>query len=160
RARRDDDRRAVVVDLDPLDAPLADERLDVRPHLTPPAPEAAVLGDPRLGGPAPSLHRAQPAPPVELAVRRPPRGQRRARDHALGQLVQALEALAAGDRDLARGEQVLERALRGLPAPHGSAPALERARRQRSLVPQPPEHVALDGTALRGALAAPPVAVA
>ena len=44
-ARRDDDRRAAVVDLDPLDEPVGDERVDVRAQLLHPASEAAVLGD-------------------------------------------------------------------------------------------------------------------
>ena len=45
------------------------------------------------------------------------------RDHALGQVVDALEALPSRDRELAGGEEVLERALLRLPAPHRLAAA-------------------------------------
>ena len=81
-------------------------------------------------------------------------------DHPLGQVVQALEALAACDRELARGEEVLERALLGLPAPHRAALALERAHRQRPLLGDAREHAALDLAPFRRALPAPPVVVA
>src|SRR5262249_54544427 len=136
------------------------EGVDVRAHLAAAAAEAAVLGDPALRERAAALDRAEREAPVELVRRRRRRLERVPRDHALGQLVQPLEALPAGDRDLAGGEQVLERALRRLPAPHRPAPALERARRERALVADPREHVALDGAALGRALATPPVVVA
>ena len=88
---------------------------------------------PRLGERAAALDGAQRVAAAELVERRRRRVERGARDDALGQVVQPLEALPPGDRELARGEEMLERALLGLPAPHRLAPPLERAHRQRAL---------------------------
>src|SRR5215203_5203542 len=63
-------------------------------------------------------------PPHLLFVRREgvfPIWQR-VRQHALAQVVDAVEVLAAGDHELPRGEQVLQRPLLGLPLPPASAP--------------------------------------
>ncbi len=56
-AGRDDDRRPAVVDLDALERPVGDERVDVRPDRARAAVEAAVLGDPGLGQRAAALRR-------------------------------------------------------------------------------------------------------
>ena len=76
-----------------------------------------------------------------------------------GQVVDALEAVASGDGELAGGEEMLERALRRLPAPHRAriALALERTRGQRAALADRVEHVLLRLAVL--ALAAPPVRI-
>src|SRR5579862_402168 len=160
RSGGDDDRWAAIVDLDAPDEAVAHERLDVRPDFARAAADAAVLGDPGFRQRAPRVHRAQREAATELGARRRRRVEVALRDHALGQLVQALEALPAGDRHLAGREQVLECALRGLPAPHRLAAALERTRRKWSLGRDAREHLALDGAKLRAPLASPPVPVA
>src|SRR5262249_4598441 len=147
-------------DRDAPDEALALERVHVRAHLACPAAKAAVLGDAGLRQRTAALDRAERETAVELVARRCRRLEKCARNHTLRQLVQALEPLPARDGDLARGEEVLERAFGGLPAPHRPAPSLERARRECSLVADPRDHLLLDGPELGAALAAPPVAVA
>src|SRR5262249_28780994 len=81
-------------------------------------------------------------------------------DHALRQVVETLEALPAGDRELTGGEEVLERALLRLPPPHRPAPPLERAHGQRTLLADARQHALLDLPPFHGSLAPPPVVVA
>src|SRR5207244_12979306 len=89
-----------------------------RPHAARAAGEPAVVGDAGLRDRTPGAYGPQRESLPELILRRSRRVQVFAWDHALGQVVEPLEAVATRDDDVARGEQVLERALRGLPVPH------------------------------------------
>src|SRR3954454_3675452 len=127
RVRHDEDRRAAVVELDAAQAALAYERLDVRPDALRAAGEAAVLGDPGPGQRAAAFDGPQRIGAAKLVLGRDRRAEVAVRDHPLRKVVEALEALSPCDRELAGREQVLERALLRLPAPHRAAAALERA---------------------------------
>ena len=121
----------------------------------------AILADPaseRNG--ATALHGAKRIPAAKLRLRGHGCAEVAVGDHALGQVVESLEALSAGDRQLARCEEVLERALLRLPTPHRPALALECAHRQRTFLGDAREHAPLHLPALRRAFAAPPVVVA
>ena len=120
-----------------------------------------MLGDPGLGQRTAALHRSQRVAAPELLLRRHRRLQLLARDHPLGQVVQPLEAVAAGDHHLACGEQVLEDPLLRLPVPHAAASAapLEVPGRQRAVGSQRVEHALLHLRVVV-VLPAPPVLLA
>ena len=62
------------------------------------------------------------------------------RDHALGEVVHALEAAPLVDRDVARRPERLEHPLRGRPLPVALAGAAERPRRERALLGDRRQH--------------------
>ena len=119
-----------------------------------------MLGDPAGGERAAALDRAERVRAAKRLFGEDGGAEMTVGDHALGQVVQTLEALPARDRELAGGEEMLERALLRLPAPHRAALALERAHRQRPLLGDARDHAALDLAAFGRALPAPPVVVA
>ncbi len=153
------DGRAAVVHLDPLDEPVGDERIDVRADHLHAAREPAMLDDPGLGQRAASLHGPKRVTAAELFLGRSRCLESLARDHAFRQVVDALESLPARNRDLACGEEVLERALRGLPVPHRLAAPLERADRKRTFVAESRQYLTLDGPAFLCPLPSPPVVI-
>src|SRR6188472_2021525 len=118
RAGRDEDGRAAVLDGVPFECSLVDERVNDGSHARSSAPEAPVLDD--------APFRQDSAPPYgpgdELTQ---PLGLLRRRrveglwwENALGEVVQALEALTARDHELAVVPEQLEHLLGRLPAPH------------------------------------------
>ncbi len=158
--RADDHLGASVLELDATDEPLLHELVDVAADASRSSREPAVLRDARFGERASALHGAQ----GENGAGARPRWARAAssavaRDHALAEVVQPLERAPPRDRDLAGREQMLEGALGRLPAPHPFTAAFERARRERPLLADPREHLALEGSPLRRALASPPVPI-
>src|SRR5262249_40688448 len=147
------------IDLEAPEEASIDERVDMRLDAFAAAVEAAVLGDPGFGERAPALDRPQGESAAEVRRGRRGRVEVPLRDNALGQVVDALKSLPARDRELAGGEQMLERAFFRLPPPHRPALALERAHGQSALVAYAGEHATLDLAPLGGPLASPPVVV-
>ena len=93
----------------------------MRPQPRGAAPEPVVLLHAELGERAAGADGAQrqPAQPLGLVRRR--LVEQLLRDHPLGQVVQALEPLAAGDHEPACGPERLEHPLGRLPVPHPAA---------------------------------------
>ena len=90
---------------------------------------AVVLGDAALRERAARPHGAQHERPQRLGLGGLRGVEHRARDHPLGEVVEALEALAARDRQVAAVPERVEHALGRLPVPHAPAAlALEVAR--------------------------------
>jgi hypothetical protein len=130
---RHEHRCLAVLDLEPFERALGDERVCVRSDACDTAAQAPHLRDRRLGERSASLHAAQRRPPDELVLTRHRRLEHVCRQHALRQVVQTLEAVAARNREPARGVQRFEHDLRRLPVPHPARPgALEVARAERA----------------------------
>ncbi len=133
RAGRDQHGWAAVGHLQPLQHPVRHERVDVRPDPGGTAAQAVVLDHAVFGQHAAGAHgpRHERAQELVLAGRR--RAQDLVRDHPLGQVVQALEAGAAGYDQVARRPQRVQHPPGRLPAPHAAAarslevPGAERA---------------------------------
>ncbi len=107
-----------------------------------PALQAPVLADRRLGERSACADREQRERAQRLVLARRRRLEDVFRDHALDQVVLALEALASGDRQLAAVPERLEHHLRRLPVPHAAATAVafEVARAEGAFRADPLEH--------------------
>jgi hypothetical protein len=118
-----------------------------------------MLGDAGLRDRAPTLYGPQRIAAAELLLGRLGGVEVLAGDDPLRQVVDALEAVTAGDDQLARCEEVLEGALGRLPRPHLArrATALECARGQGAALADGVEDVPLGVGILP--CAAPPVLV-
>ena len=124
---------AAVVDSQPPQAPLGDELVDRRPDPRDAAPEPPVLLDARVGEHAARAHRLLGERAQPLVLGRDRRVELRARDHPLGQVVDALESLPARDHEVAVVPEPFEHRLGRLPVPHPAAGrALEVARGERA----------------------------
>ena len=101
-----------------------------------------VLADRCLGERSARADREQREGAQRLLLGRCRRLEHVLRDHTLGQVVLALEALPAGDREVPAVPQRLEHHLRRLPVPHAAAAAvaLEVARAERPFAADPLEH--------------------
>ena len=98
----DEHRRPAVVDRDALERPSPTSASTCgRTALAPPAKRQCSAIPASVSAPRPCDRPERVAAP-ELVLGRRRRLERLPRDHALGQVVDALEALPAGDRDLAR----------------------------------------------------------
>ena len=118
-----------------------------------------VLADRRFGQSSARLDREQRERAQRLRLGRHGRVTPFLRDHPLGEVVRALEALPACDRQLAAIPQRFEHHLRRLPVPHAAATlALEVPGAERALGADPLEH-RLDEVAVlaQGAVVGAPV---
>ena len=143
---RDEDVGASVVDAEPPEAALGDELRDRRPDAGRAAPQAPVLRDPA----SVSAPRARTACSANVRSTSSAGGTGAsscaARDHALGQVVDALEALASRDHELAVVPEPLEHRLRRLPVPHAAAGRpLELPGRERAVLADPSEDLVARG---------------
>ena len=120
----DEDGRAAVVDGDSLEEPVGHERVDDRADPRDAASESPVLDDPGFRQRAACGDGAQRQRAQTLGSRRERGVEAALRDHALGQVVEPLEPLAAGDHEVAVVPEPIEHRLGGLPVPH---PALARS---------------------------------
>ena len=92
-----------------------------------------MLADRRFGQRAARLDREESERAQRLVLGRHGSLEDPLRDHALGEVVPALEVLATGDHELAAVPERIEHHLRGLPVPHAAAALpFEVARAERS----------------------------
>ena len=122
----DDDRCAAVLDRDPLEDAVGDERVDDgRIRATPPFSRQCSTTPASVSAP-----RAATAFAASARRRSGSRGNGRVehllRNHPLGQVVEALKPLPARDHEVAVVPEAVEHRLRRLPVPH---PALARCPR-------------------------------
>ncbi len=109
---------ASVGDVEALEDAVGDEPVDGGADPRGPAPQAPVLDDACVGQRPARANRAERELAEPLRLGRARRVEDRRRQHPLGQVVEALEALAPGDDELAVVPQQVEHPLGRLPAPH------------------------------------------
>src|SRR5204862_5325621 len=135
--------RAAILELEPAQLPAPDEIVEMRAHSCDASAEAIVVDEPGGGENAARLRCPQSRGADELPLAGDLRLQIPARDHPFGQIVEALELLAAGDGQLSGRPERVEHPLRRLPVPHSAAAAaLEVAAAQRAAIADGGEHAA------------------
>ena len=120
-------RRRPVLDAEPLELALLDERGDRGANARGAAARSPVLDDPALGQRPAGVHGTERERAQALRLRRRRRVEDGGGQDALGDVVEPLEALSSGDDEVAVVPEELEHLLRRLPAPHRPG-----ARRRRS----------------------------